>query len=145
MPRYQRQTVSGNHLWKLEGVAPRQERRSSINTKEVRDFWAPILCEAPWRKFDSAEEIYQSDFCFACGWEHKGKLQAAHIVPHANGCRDHPSNTHLLCIGCHAISEWRGGIAYWRWFRWWRGTVSNRFWNGDVEIMAEVERLFANC
>ncbi len=117
------------------------ETMSTVRVKgfEIRRFWAPILCRRPWYKFDSISECCEANYCFACGAEFP-TLEAAHIVPIWAGGSNHPSNVHLLCPGCHTISECVGGLRYWRWFKWWRMGKMLRYWSGDAEIAAEVSR-----
>lgn len=136
---YYRPPVAGNGLWRIT-PGPNTKRRSSLNGVEIRRFWAPIICRRPWFKFDSVAECCESTYCFACGAEYP-QLHAAHIVPvWAGGSNDH-SNLHLLCPGCHAISECVGGLRYWRWFKWWGMGKMVRYWNGDADVVACTSRL----
>lgn len=135
---YCRPKVEGNGLWR---ILPRANTaRAVVKQFEVRQFWAPILCRGPWHKFDSIRECCEANYCFACGAEYPS-LDGAHIIPIWAGGSNHPSNVHLLCSGCHALSECVGGLAYWRWFRWWRMGKMLRYWSGDEMIAAEVKRL----
>lgn len=54
--------------------------------------------------------------CFACGIFHT--LQRAHIVPVTEGGSNTVDNIHLLCKGCHALSE--GNKKYWTWLTYMR-------------------------
>lgn len=133
-----RPRIEGNSMWRID-PGP-STPRLLLDQFAIRRFWATILCRRPWYKFDNISECCEANYCFACGAEFP-TLDAAHIVPIWAGGSNHPSNVHLLCPGCHAISECVGGLRYWRWFKWWRMGKMLRYWSGDTLIATELSRL----
>ena len=95
-----------------------QERRMPTKSA-IKNHWDSQLVLLG--KFDSIEEVWEADYCFACGML-DGKDDAhfterAHIFARAKGGKDTPDNLHLLCHLCHIASEHLSGEDYFAWFR----------------------------
>lgn len=83
---------------------------------DIKNYWYPLL--VVFGKFDCKEEVYEADYCFACGMTYKdgNNTDRAHILAHWRGGNEDVSNLHLLCSGCHAQSENYIVDDYWIWF-----------------------------
>lgn len=79
----------------------------------IRKHWAKWLIQIG--KFDSKAEIFEGNYCFACGFLYDG-LERCHILPRCEGGLDDVDNLHLLCRWCHRASEFKTGQEYWDWF-----------------------------
>jgi hypothetical protein len=96
---------------------------------KIKAYWAERLVEMG--KFDSIQELYEADYCFACGCFTKAEYknhhtERAHIVPRRYDGPDTSDNLHLLCPLCHVQSEtihdeYRDPAMalskYWEWFK----------------------------
>jgi len=81
----------------------------------VKTHWAPYLVSID--KFDCIEEVFESDYCFACGQESTGDIERAHITARCEGGSDSVENIHLLCGFCHKLSEFINGDEYLIWLK----------------------------
>jgi len=103
--------------------------RKMPSRKVIKQYWADELVKKG--KFDSIEELYEADYCFACGSiddkeGDKADTQytvRAHIQARVTGkneqekiALDVVENIHLLCEPCHKLSEYMSGKDYWDWF-----------------------------
>ena len=103
--------------------------RKMPSRKVIKQYWANELVKKG--KFDSIEELYEADYCFACGSidDKEGDSAdtqytvRAHIQARVTGkteqekiALDAVENIHLLCEPCHKLSEFRMGADYWDWF-----------------------------
>lgn len=79
------------------------KRTQQTNNQQIRDYWFSA------HSGNEYALIYEEDLnvdacdtlthCWRCGTE--SKLEKCHIVPHALGGKDEPSNYVLLCHRCH--------------------------------------------
>lgn len=91
------------------------DNRRMPSAKAIRDHWWQKLVEMG--RFDTKEEVFEGDYCFACGQEWPSKTERAHICPRYLGGSDDPSNLHMLCADCHQASESMVSYdEYWAWF-----------------------------
>jgi 5-methylcytosine-specific restriction endonuclease McrA len=81
--------------------------------QRIKEYWNNTL--VAYGKFDK-DEIFQGDYCFACGYDN-GPTIRAHIQAKCNGGPDEVENLHLLCPCCHRTSEFLEGDKYWHWFK----------------------------
>ena len=103
--------------------------RKMPSRKVIKQYWADELVKKG--KFDSIEELYEADYCFACGSidDKEGDSAdtqytvRAHIQARVTGkteqekiALDAVENIHLLCEPCHKVSEFMMGKDYWDWF-----------------------------
>ena len=79
--------------------------------KAIKTHWAKWLVY--FEKFDSVDELFEADYCFACGMEEK--TERAHILAKFKGGSDEVDNLHLLCPQCHKASEFMDGVDYNKW------------------------------
>jgi 5-methylcytosine-specific restriction endonuclease McrA len=98
-----------------------KQNRSLPSQPAIRRHWSTTDL---WTRkgFDSLAEFLEPGTCFACGMNHSGDCERAHIEPRVGSGSDDAANLHLLCWVCHKDSEGRTGAEYWRWF-WERSTV----------------------
>jgi hypothetical protein len=85
----------------MSGIKRRMPTKNAI-----KEHWASYLVDIG--KFDSKEEVFEADYCFACGFlftKDESNTERAHIVPRYISDDDSPSNIHLLCQKCHVDSE----------------------------------------
>ena len=87
------------------------QTRNMPNKKIIKTYWASHLVQIG--KFDSEQELFEGDYCFACGMLEK--TERCHIVPKFNQGSDDVSNLHLLCSDCHKASEFLMGSDYDTW------------------------------
>lgn len=90
---------------------------------QIKTHWAEVLVS--WEKFDSVEEVWEADYCWACGMEEK--TERAHIKSKWRGGSDDVENLHLLCSDCHKASEWMDGDVYIEWL------VHRNLWHRILE------------
>ena len=91
--------------------------RKMPTKKAIKTYWANHLVSI--KKFDSIEELFEADYCFACGSiddENTQYTERAHIKARCDGGSDTVENLHLLCSFCHKSSEFIEGDDYERWF-----------------------------
>ena len=136
------------------GNSLRERMRSATTTSEARRALGSMSCSAE-RKMPSRQkiakwwagrfnkkgweidwEIVHNSQCFACG-RTRLRLERAHIMPRCKGGNDSVQNLHILCVSCHAESEYLYGLKYWRWYRHKRYKEFN-----DI-LFAEIERELA--
>ena len=79
------------------------KRRSMPSKDAVLEYWSG--------KIESAKTVHH---CWKCG--DFGSTFRCHILAHSEGGFDNVDNLHLLCDGCHYISEYISGDDYWTWF-----------------------------
>ncbi|MBO9540449.1 HNH endonuclease [bacterium] len=79
---------------------------------KIRQYWWKCLVEL--EKFICEDEVFEDDYCFACGFE--AVTERSHILARCEGGSDEASNLHLLCSHCHKASELLSGERYWHWF-----------------------------
>lgn len=86
-------------------MMPNPEPRHMPTKRMIKANWEPYLLLL--EKFDSAEELWEDDYCFACGLKPypTSKTERAHITPRVYGGDDSVDNLHLLCKKCHRYSE----------------------------------------
>ena len=90
--------------------------------KAIKKYHAEWLVQIG--KFDSIEELYEDDYCFACGFvdrregdpEDTKYTERAHIWARRDGGPDEVQNIHLLCKWCHKASENMMQSEYIAWF-----------------------------
>jgi 5-methylcytosine-specific restriction endonuclease McrA len=80
----------------------------------IKNHWAAYLIKI--NKFDSYEELFEAEYCFACGMNSDGDIERAHIKARCEGGSDNVENLHLLCGFCHKQSEFINGKKYKTWF-----------------------------
>jgi hypothetical protein len=96
--------------------------RKMPTKKAIKMHWANRLVNIA--KFDSIEELFEADYCFACGTiddkdgddEKTQYTERAHIIARCNGGDDTVENLHLLCSLCHKASEFIEDDDYAQWF-----------------------------
>jgi hypothetical protein len=90
-----------------------ERRRGTPSSRSVYKYWfSKGLHPQKGNEFIPLEE----GTCFACGLFHS--IQRAHIVPVSEGGNSSVDNIHLLCKGCHCLSE--GNKKYWQWLSYMR-------------------------
>ena len=85
-----------------EQVNTGRRRRMSTSITAIADYWSnnpKKICETELN-FDWSEA---KTHCWGCG-KKDSKLERCHIIPHALGGEDTPSNYVLLCNMCHIES-----------------------------------------
>jgi len=87
--------------------------RKMPSKKAIKEHWAQWLIDID--KFDSREEVFEDDYCFACGMQEK--TERCHILARFRGGSDQVENLHLLCGDCHKASEFITGKKYFRWVK----------------------------
>jgi hypothetical protein len=98
-----------------------QQRRMPTK-KVIKKHWQDWLIDQA--KFDSIEELYEADYCFACGSlddkpsddQNTQYTERAHIKAKTEDGSDLPENLHLLCGPCHKVSEKLHDEQYFTWF-----------------------------
>ena len=84
--------------------------------KDYGKFWLDVLFESEIAEHRKERIAEQTKICFACGCD--AGTQRAHIVPVCKGGTNELSNLHLLCIECHAESEFiEVKEVYFEWFK----------------------------
>jgi len=86
-------------------MIPNPAPRHMPTKRMIKANWEPYLLLL--EKFDSPEELWEDDYCFACGLKPyaTSKTERAHIIPRVYGGDDTVDNLHLLCKKCHRYSE----------------------------------------
>ena len=102
-------------------------KRVIFKHNDIKEFWWPYLVKIG--KFDCKEEVFEADYCFACGHTSLtgDALERAHIQALVDNGPDCISNIHLLCSMCHSISEYFTTIPYFIWFVNWNINRLNDF------------------
>ena len=85
--------------------------RKMPSKRQIKTHWAEKLVY--WEKFDSVEEVWEADYCWACGMLEN--TERAHIQSRWRGGDDNVENLHLLCPDCHKASEFLDGDVYIVW------------------------------
>lgn len=81
------------------------------------------------------------DHCWRCGCERH--LQRCHIIPHALGGKDEPSNIVLLCRRCHADGpNVTDPEIMWDWIRSYSVPFYNTFWS--LKGMQEYRHIYGS-
>jgi len=88
-------------------------RKNTPKSSDIYTYWQNQ--ELPYAK-NNEFIVLEKGTCFACGIFHT--LQRAHIVPLSQGGTNTLDNIHLLCKGCHSLSE--GNKKYWNWLTYMR-------------------------
>ena len=94
--------------------------------KAIKKHWENWLVENG--KFDSLEDLWERDYCFACGMindagvkeqdkENFKATERCHIKARVKGGADAVENIHLLCPICHKASEYMEGEEYFHWLK----------------------------
>ena len=100
-------------------------KRESIKTsiEEIVAYWSRHQDESGL----SVDWAEADERCWRCGC--KKNLERAHIVPHAMGGKDEPSNLVLLCKRCHADGpNVDDPEIMWDWIRAYGVPFYNTFW-----------------
>lgn len=113
-------------------------KRPPIKTtvSEIVEYWARHICESDLSvDFSEAHER-----CWRCGC--KRKLERCHIVPHALGGLDEPSNFVLLCGRCHLDNpNVSNPQIMWDWLKAYKTTFYDTFWM--LRGMEEYEKMYS--
>ena len=115
------------------------KNREPIKTtiKEAVNYWVKYQDESGL----SVDWAEAEERCWRCGCERN--LQRCHIVPHALGGKDEPSNIVLLCERCHADGP---NVAdpeiMWDWIRSYGVPFYDTFWS--IKGMREYRHIYGN-
>lgn len=105
--------------------------------EEAIDYWVKYQDESGL----SVDWAEAKERCWRCGCERN--LQRCHIVPHALGGKDEPSNIVLLCERCHADGP---NVAdpeiMWDWIRSYGVPFYDTFWS--IKGMLEYRHIYGN-
>ena len=105
--------------------------------EEAIDYWVKYQDESGL----SVDWAEAKERCWRCGCERN--LQRCHIVPHALGGKDEPSNIVLLCERCHADGP---NVAdpeiMWDWIRSYGVPFYDTFWS--IKGMREYRHIYGN-
>ena len=102
-------------------MSKREPIKTSI--KEIVDYWSQHQDESGL----SVDWAEAHERCWRCGC--KKNLERAHIIPHAMGGKDEPSNLVLLCKRCHADGpNVDDPEIMWDWIRAYGVPFYNTFW-----------------
>ena len=105
--------------------------------EEAIDYWVKYQDESGL----SVDWAEAKERCWRCGCERN--LQRCHIVPHALGGKDEPSNIVLLCERCHADGP---NVAdpeiMWDWIRSYGVPFYDTFWS--INGMREYRHIYGN-
>jgi hypothetical protein len=109
--------------------------RKMPTRRQIAEYWNDRFIAKGW---EIDFEIVNTPQCFSCGRKNL-PLQRAHIKSRFLGGSDSIENLHVLCVACHAESEFLDGLKYWRWYRHKRLAQ----WNGVIrEEMKSIELLY---
>jgi hypothetical protein len=96
---------------------PKIKRTSNTTIKQIAEYWADQL---PYDETELMFDWSDAEFCcWACGLSSGSvELQRCHIIPHALGGKDEPSNYVLLCGLCHEEApNIKSETIMWKWLR----------------------------
>lgn len=100
-------------------------KRKPIKTTavEIIDYWSHRVYEGDL----SVDWSEAHERCWRCA--HKTKLERCHIIPHASGGEDSPSNLVLLCKRCHLENpNVVDPEIMWDWLRAYQTSFYDTFW-----------------
>lgn len=100
-----------------------EHRNIKTKKEDIIKYWIQYVDEC-----DLSVDWSEADtHCWRCGCERK--LERCHIVPHALGGRDEPSNLVLLCASCHAEGpNVTDPEIMWDWIKAYKQPFYETFW-----------------
>ncbi|MGT2932943.1 HNH endonuclease [Streptococcus catagoni] len=112
-----------------------KKRTNKTSAQDIVDYWSLRIDESNL----SVDWSEASERCWRCA--HKTKLQRCHIIPHASGGEDSPSNLVLLCKRCHLENpNVTDPEIMWDWLKAYKVTFYDTFW--IVQGLEEYEKIY---